>query len=213
MSNTLQTRVGDLRAYADAYKIPIKLSLGELIQCTEFAKLDVFMSIFPEYNHLFRVNGDTFDNAAAWSTCSQPFFGLAGRQYVAGTPNVIIRFGRPSMIPMLTRNPRIAGTALQPVLYLSDQSFNFLPNSIVGASIEYFAYPAAMVNLTDTDSMPKFSEPDIARSGFERMLKILLSNQAAVQLTQQEIERTERALKEVFEKKYGVINRELIERD
>jgi hypothetical protein len=110
MGNTKATRRGDLRAYADAYKIPIKLSQGELDQCCDFGKYDVFMEIFPVEPRYFRVTTDTFASGDPWpdggatSTQTTYFFGLAGRQYVAGSPNKPIRFGRPSMIPMLTRN-------------------------------------------------------------------------------------------------------------
>lgn len=218
MSNTKATRRGDLRSYASTYKIPVRLSQGELDQCVDFGKYDVFFDIFPEYHHLFRVTGDTFSDGDPWpdggltSSESSYFFGLAGRYYMSGTPNLPIRFARPSMKPMLVRNTRIAATAAEPALLLYDHKFHFLPNTITGASLEYFAYPAPLADPSvldsATDTMPLNSEPDITRAAFERMLKMLLSQQVAVQLTQQEIQRTEETLRELYEKKFGVVNQQ-----
>ena len=220
MGNTKATRNADIRSIADAYKIPIKLSDGDIDLCADMAKYDVFMGIFPERHHLFRIENQTFSHGDSWPMPGgdKPiFFGLAGSQYVEGSPRVIIRLARPSELPMVTRNNRLAGTTAQPILYMADRKFYFLPNTVTGATIEYFAYPDPLadpsVDPTATDTMPLDAEPAIARSGFEFMLKIMVERQLALELTKQEIAHTEGVLRNVFEKKYKLLNQEPGEED
>jgi hypothetical protein len=214
MGNTKGIRNADIRSIADSYKIPIKLSDGDIDQCADRGKLDIFMGIFPERHHLFRVINQTFNNGDDWPSIlnngKPDFFGLAGRQFVAGTPEIEVRFARPSEIPMLTRNGRIGATATQPVLFMANKKFYLM--GVGTATIEYFAYPRLLadpsIGYDQTDSMPLDKEPDIARSGFEFLLAMLVERQTSLDLTQKEIQHTEAVIKDVYEKKYRLLNRE-----
>ena len=206
-SHTKADRRADIRMLANTYKVPVRFSDGELDQCADIGKYDVFPRIFEEYQQNFRITNVTFSDGDSWPS---HYFGLAGRYYVAGSPNKVVRYANVSLKPTLIRNPRIAATTAQPAFYSSDRAFHILPNTVTGVTIEHWLYPTPLadpsVSDSTTDTMPEFSEPMIARSGFEAMLKMMLDQQAALELTKAEIEHTSGLIGQLYEEKFKFLN-------
>lgn len=209
MGHTKGDRQGDIRAYFNNYKIPVKLKAGELDQCADLGKYDVFFTIFPEHSHLFLVEGQTFADGAAYPA---NYFGYAGRAWISDgsggeLPCVFIH---PTERPFIERNSRLAPSATQPVIFVSDQEFHVLPDNLV-PTICCFQFPAPLADaataLSATDTMPEFSEPMIARAGFEYGLKMMLDQQTALELNRAEVEHYEKVLKEGYERKFAELNK------
>jgi hypothetical protein len=188
MSTTTKAgRRNDIVALLGVYGVPCKLSPGQLDQCAEMARDEVFMNIFSAYKHLFRVSA-TYAHGDAWPA---GYLGLAGRQYVVdGGTNRPARFIHVGNLPMFKKNSRIAGTTTQPILYLADRTFRFFPTS-VSMVIETYKLPIPLADSavadSATDTMPKQSEPYIARGGCERALKMMVDEKIALELTEAEI--------------------------
>jgi len=207
MGHTKGDRRADLIARANTYQIPIKLSWGQLDEAIDNAKYEVFSEIFSENQFLFRASA-AFADGDPWPA---NFFGLAGRYYVPGTPNTPVRFVNPGILASVDRNARIAATANAPVVFMCDGLFHTLPDTTT-VTIEHFLFPAPLEDPsivdTATDSMPEWSEPDIITAAFESMLKELLDQQTALVLNQQEVERIEKQLLQVYRDKFEVVDRE-----
>lgn len=209
--HTLAQRHGDIRMLANAYNVPIKLSKGEIDQCAELGKYDVFalLNADPEYKHYFLDTTKTFSHGDDFPA---DFLVLGGHRWIddGSGGELPVRYAPVQDLATLTRNGRLAGSATQPVLYLSDNKFKFLPSSVTGAHIDVYLHPAPCVNDSDTDTMPEFSEPDIARSGFEFMLKMMVDQQTALELNKQELERVESAIMTLYRENFAFLNKDLM---
>lgn len=206
-SHTKADRRGDIRAYFNTYKLPVKLKSGELDQCADLGKYDVFMSIFPQFTNLF-LDESVYANGAAYPA---NYFGFAGRAYIidgTGTEQPVT-WVHPTEVPFLTRNARLAPTTVQPLVFTSDHTFLVLPNT-VSVHIDTFVFPAPLADAATadntTDSMPEWTEPLIARAAFEYGVKMMLDQQTALALSKLELERAEKALKELYERKFIDLN-------